>query len=289
MRLSEFEFYPLGAFRPLGGRRGHLRRLFGKDNSTPAPDPKLVDAQVQSLGIQNDAIQRMMSMSEDLAPLQKQQLQQTIDQSAQLWQQNQDDRQFALQKRDQLSGIQDKIANEANTFDQQAERDKLAGQSDSDVAQAFQVTRDANTRALERSGVNPNDGRSAAMNTQSSIQEALARVQGRKLATDTARTEKLQLEDRANNTLAGYPAMTSGEQSQGVNTMGAGMSAINSGVSGLLAPQSSIAGAAGQMGSNATSMYGAQESAYQSAQNADSSVFGALGSGLGSIGTALII
>ncbi|MDR0273855.1 MAG: hypothetical protein LBI48_00625 [Burkholderiaceae bacterium] len=261
----------------------------GKDNSAPAPDPALVAAQVHSLGIQDDAISRMMAMSEDLAPLQRTQLQQAIDQSGQLWTQSQEDRQFALGQRDKLAGIQDRIVQDAQRFNTEDEANKLAAQATGDVNQQFSNAADQQTRALQRTGVNPNDGRYAAMGSQMAAAQGLALAGAAGKARDTARQEGWQLTDRANNALAGYPAMTMQGQTAGLNTMGAGMGAVNAGVGGMLSPFQAIGSAAGQMGSNATSMYGTQANAYAQGQAANGAAWGGLGSAVGGIGMAIAI
>ena len=79
--------------------------LWVKATDVPAPDPRLIDAQIKSLGIQDQAIQYMIDASKDMAPQQRQMMQDSIDRSRQLWQQSQEDRQFALGKRAQLAGI----------------------------------------------------------------------------------------------------------------------------------------------------------------------------------------
>ena len=219
---------PQGAFER---RCGRLRRLHGgKGSSTPAPDPRLVEAQIHSLGVQDEAIQSMQRLSEEMAPLQRQQLEQSIQQSSQLWDWNAADREYSLERRDKLTGIQDRILADANAYSEEDRRRQLAAQSDSDVAQAFHVARDTNTRAMQRMGVNPNDGRSAAQGAQLAASEALARVQGRRIAGDTARAEGRQLVDRAANVMAGYPAMSTGTVGQGTGTMGAGVSAFQTGM-----------------------------------------------------------
>jgi len=259
----------------------------GKDNSAPAPDPALIAAQVKSLGIQDDAISRMMAMSEDLAPLQRQQLEQSISQSGELWKQAQEDRQFALGKRDQLAGIQDRIVQDAQRFNTEDEANKLAAQATGDVNQQFSNAADQQARALQRSGVNPNDGRYAAFGGQMAAAQGLALAGAANKARDTARQEGWQLTDRANNALAGYPSMSMQGQAAGLNTMGAGMSVVNQGVSGMLSPYQAISSAAGQMGSNATSMYGTQANAYQQGQAQNGAAMGALGSAVGGIAIAI--
>ena len=252
----------------------------GSKNSTPAPDPRLVEAQIRSLDKQNEAIDAMQALSQEMAPLQRAQLEQSMEQTAQnmaqaerLQQWNEDDREYLLGKRGQLDGMHSRMLQDANNYSEEDRRRQLAAQSDSDVAQAFRVSRDSSMRDATRMGVNPNDGRMASQGAQLAASEALARVQGRKMAGDTARAEGRQLVDRAANALAGFPAMSTGTVGtgagvlgSGVGAMGAGVSAFQSGMSGMYQPYRDIAGAAGQMGSNATSAYNAQVNAYQAGQ-----------------------
>jgi hypothetical protein len=259
----------------------------GKSSSAPAPDPALTAAQVHSLGIQDDAIQRMISMSEDLAPLQKQQLQQAIDQANQLWQQNADDRQYMLGRRDLLSGVQNTMVGEANAFNAQQQGEKLAGQATADVTQQFANAQDQAARGMQRMGVNPNDGRYAAMNSQNVASQGLATASAANAARTQAQQQKWALEDRASNSLAGYPSLSLQAQGQGVNTMGAGANAFNSGVNGLISPYANISGMAGQMGSNATGAYNAQVSASNAAAQQNAGLYGGVGAAIG--GVALVI
>ena len=259
------------------------RRLYpGKGADVQAPDPRLIDAQIRSLGIQDQAIERMLKMSEDMAPQQRQMMQDTIDRSAVLWGQSQEDRDFALGKRAQLSGIQNAIAQEAATFNTEDRRAQLAGQASADIAQTFDQAREQVARERGRMGINPNDGRTAAMQGQMATQEALAKATGRNLAGQQATQERRQLQDRANNTLAGYPAMTAQSVGMGSGVAGQGMAAMSAGQADLMRPSQAIAGAAGNMGAQAGNMWGQQNAAYQNAQNADAQAMGGLGSALGS-------
>lgn len=255
---------PERAFQKCAGR---LRRLYGGKNDSPAPDPRLTEAQIRSLDKQNQAIDAMQALAQEMAPLQREQLQQSINQSRQLWDWNAADREYSLERRDKLTGIQDRLLADASRHNEEQQRQKLAAQSDADVALSFGSARDTNTRAMQRMGVNPNDGRSAAQGAQLAASEALARVQGRRIAGDTARAEGRQLVDRAANAMAGYPAMSTGAVGQGSGVMGAGVGAFQQGMSGMYQPYRDVAGAAGNMGQTATSAYNAQANYAQSQQD----------------------
>ena len=63
-----------------------------KSSSAPAPDPRLVEAQIRSMGIQDDVIQRVMQQSEEIMPLQREQMQFGLDASRKAFDQAQADR-----------------------------------------------------------------------------------------------------------------------------------------------------------------------------------------------------
>ena len=259
------------------------RRLYpGKGADVQAPDPRLIDAQIKSLGIQDEAIQYMIEESRNMAPLQREMMQDTIDRSRVLWQQSQEDRGFALGKRDQLSGVQNRIVQDASTFNAEDRGNQLAGQASADIAQTFDAARGQVTRDQQRMGVNPNDGRAMATQAQMATQQALASATGRNLARQQATQEGRQLTDRANNALAGYPAMSASSVGMGAGVSGMGQQALSQGQAGILAPSQAIAGMAGNMGNQAGNMWGQQNAAYQNAQNADAQAMGGLGSALGS-------
>ena len=259
------------------------RRLYpGKGSDTPAPDPRLIDAQVRSLGIQDQAIQYMIEESRNMAPQQREMTQDSIDRSRVLWQQSQEDREFALGKRDQLSGVQNRIVQDAATFSAEDRGNQLAGQASADIAQTFDAARGQVTRDQQRMGVNPNDGRAMATQAQMATQQALASATGRNLARQQATQEGRQLTDRANNALAGYPAMSATSVGVGAGVSGMGQQALSQGQAGILAPSQAIAGMAGNMGNQAGNMWGQQNAAYQNAQSADAAAMGGLGQALGS-------
>lgn len=267
------------------------RRLYpgGKGSDTPAPDPRLIDAQVRSLGIQDEAIQYMIEESRNMAPQQREMMQDSIERSRVLWQQSQEDREFALGKRDQLSGVQNRIVQDAATFSAEDRGNQLAGQASADIAQTFDAARGQVTRDQQRMGVNPNDGRAMATQAQMATQQALAYATGRNLARQQATQEGRQLTDRANNALAGYPAMSAGSVGVGAGVAGMGQQAAGQGQSALLMPSQAISQQAGGMGANAANMWGQQNAAYQNAQNADAQAWGGLGQALGSLGSAAIL
>ena len=102
---------------PGGGKGG---------SSAPPPDPRLIAAQIKSMGIQDTAIQAMMENSASMAPLQKQQMQFGLDSAKTAYGQAQEDRTWALGRREDASGLQDTMVKEAQDYNSLANQDKLA-------------------------------------------------------------------------------------------------------------------------------------------------------------------
>ncbi len=81
------------------------------------------------------------------------------------------------------------IVRDAQNFDTEAERERLAGLAKGEVSLAGASARDMGERALTRSGVNPNDGAYGAMESNANTQIAL----GQSAAANKARSDALTL------------------------------------------------------------------------------------------------
>lgn len=239
-----------------------------KTSSAPAPDPRLVEAQIRSMGIQDDVIMRVMQQSEDMLPLQKEQLQFGLDTARTAYDQSQQDRVWMLDRRGLLSSMQDTLSQDARNFNTEDKASELAGRAGADVAQAFATAKDQSNRNMARMGVNPNDGKAAAMGNQLSIAQALGTAQAMTGARTQARQEGYALTDRATNALAGYPAMGMQATQSGAGFGASGTTIANQGLAGMNSGFGAAGTMAGQMGQNATSMFGAQASYKNGADNA---------------------
>ena len=251
-------------------------------NDTPAPDPRLVEAQIRSMQYQERAVDRMMENSEALLPLQREQMQFGLDSSRQAFNQAQNDRQFAIGRRDQLVGMQNQLIDDARSFNTQDRQDQLAGEAIGDVNQAFGAAREQQGRGLARMGVNANDGRFAAMASQMSLQQALAQSTAANKVRQAARLEGYGLTDRATNALSGYPAMGMQATGAGAGYGAAGLGLANQGLAGMNSGFGQASGVAGQMGQNAGNLYGTQanNSAAAERQNAGETT-SMIGAGVG--------
>lgn len=231
-----------------------------KSSSAPAPDPRLIEAQIRSMGIQDDAIKRIMGQSEDMLPLQREQLQFGLDSARAAYDQSQQDREWTLGKRSQLDRAQQPLLDMASNYNEGERRASMMGEATADITQAFDSAEQQGLRTMSRMGVNPNDGRMTAMVNQNNMAEALAKAQAGRKVSEAARAEGIQLKSNAANMLSGYPSMGMQNTSAGAGFGASGLSLVNTGLAGMNSGFGAAGTMAGQMGQNATSMYGAMGS-----------------------------
>lgn len=235
-----------------------------KSSSAPAPDPRLIDAQIRSMGIQDSAIQRLLGNSESMMPLQREQMQFGLDSARTAFGQAQEDRQFALSRRGLLAGVQDRIAADANNFNEAERAGELVGQSDAAITQGLSKQMAMNARMRSRYGL-ASSGFDADL-SDAGLDAVRMRVAASGMARQAAKDEGLRLTDRANNALAGYPAMASGLTGSAAGFGGLGLNYANAGLAGMNSGFQAAGGMAGQMGNNAAGMYGAMGS-YKNGQD----------------------
>ena len=145
-----------------------------KSSSAAPPDPRLIEGQLKSMGVQDAMIQQIMQNTADTAPLQKEALQFGLDTSKTAYDQSQEDRSWMLGRRGELSTLQDQQVKDAATFNTEDKANELAGKASADVNAAFASAEGQNGRALARMGVNPNSGKSLAIGNQTAIAKAAA-------------------------------------------------------------------------------------------------------------------
>lgn len=273
---NEFALLPDRAFVP---RPGGGMTLEGGSPSTPAPDPRLVEAQVKNLGVQDQMIAQIIKNTNDMAPIQKEQTQFALDTARTAWEQSQADREYAIGQRDKLTGLQNQMVDEANAFNAEAKGEELAGQAAADVSHAYTSAQRTQAAEMARMGINPADAKFGSAASQLSATTALATAQAKAGARKQAKDEGRSLTAAATNALAGYPAMglqtTAATQAYG----SAGLDVANKGLAGLNSGYGQAGQAASAAGNNATSAYNSQAnmwSAGQQANAADNANTGAL-------------
>lgn len=273
-----FDMLPEGAFEPRPG--GGMRLYGGKGGgSAPPPDPRLIEAQIKSLGVQDDAIKSILELSTRMQPLQEEQLRFGLDSARTAFDQAQADREYGLGRRAALTGLQNTLVADAKGFKADERGDQLAGQAVGDVTQAFAAARDSGARQMARMGVNPNDGKFAAFSKSTDAAEALGKAQAATKAREGARMEGYALTDRATNALAGFPAFSSQATGQGAQFGASGIGLTNQSLDGQTAGARGAASVAGQMGTNAGNAWNAQANYQANMQQQDQtgSILGGLG------------
>ena len=229
-----------------------------RSSDAPPPDPRLVEAQIRSMGVQDDAIRDILAVTQEMAPLQREAMQFGLDTSRTAYDQSQEDRQYALGMRDRYTAAMQPLLDEAGRFNETARRNTLYGEAVGDISQAYGSARDQMTRNLARQGVNPSDGMGQGMARRSASDEALAKVLAGRKVSEAARAEGLQLKSNAVNMLAGFPAQAAGLSGAGAGYGASGLGLANTGLAGLTSGYGAAGGMAGQWGSNATNMWNAQ-------------------------------
>lgn len=237
------------------------------------------------MGIQDDVIQRIMQQSEEMLPLQKEQLQFGLDTARTAYDQSQEDRTWMLDRRGALSSMQDTLVQDAKEFNEENRGNALAAKAMADVNQGFANAEGQQSRALARMGVNPSSGKALAMGNQTAIAKASALAAAGTNAHDRARAEGYALTDRATNALAGYPAMGMQATGAGAGFGASGINLANQGAAGMMSGFNTAGDMAGQMGNNATNMWGAQAN-YRANMQQDDSLGGILG-GVGGLAMGL--
>lgn len=168
------------------------------------------------------------------------------------------------------------IVESAQNYDTEARRDQKAGQAMADVQQQIDAAQGQQSRQLARMGVNPNDGKFAAMSTQMTMTGALGKAQ----AANKAR-EQVELQGYARKMDAanlGRNLASNQATSAGV-ALNAGNSAAATGQMPLTQAQNATAQAgqgfstAIQGNNSAGNIYGQ----VAQTQSQDSGILGALG------------
>lgn len=266
-----------------------------KSSNVPKPDPRLVEAQIRSMGYQDDAVQRVVSLMEEqqaandeLMPLQRDALQFSLDAGKTAFDQTQSDRSWLLGRREALTGLQDSMVAEAKAFNGPAEEARRASAAEAQVGQALANEREASTRSLATMGVMPDSGRAGAVLRKAGIEGARLGVAAANDARLQARNEGRALTDRASNSLAGYPSAAMAATGAGagigagqVSTANQGAGGINAGYGAMTGAAQAAGGIAGGLGSNATGMWNSQAQYKLAADQAAGADLGGIGSLLG--------
>jgi len=241
--------------------------MYGGDSSSaPPPDPRLVEAQLKSMGVQDSAIQQVMKNANEMAPLQKQQLEESISRGKTVYDQSQEDRTYGLQRRGELTKLQDRLVTDAKNFNEPVRQEQMASEAQADVTSAYNNSAGQLKRGLERSGVNVGSGKSLALQNQNMLNQAATSASAANKTRQAARLEGFQLTDRASNAFSGYPTSTANSVNTGLNAANFSTNLASNSLNAQNSSYVSVGGMATDMGRNATGMYTAQGN-YKSAQD----------------------
>ena len=136
--------------------------------------------------------------------------------------------------------LQQQLISQAQDWNTDAERERLASQAGANVQQAVDNQRSQSMRALERMGVNPNSGRFAALMAGTGLDAARMQAQAQNTAT-------LQARDAGFTRLAGVTGMGSGLSAQSIAGINAGSGAASAG-SNAASVGSGVMGSADRVG-----------------------------------------
>lgn len=279
--MNHFEMLPLEAFQP---RPGGGMRLFGsKGNSTPPPDPALIAAQVKSMGIQDDLLQKSMALFEsELLPIQREALQGTLEAAklgasatmnaasaaaAPLMQQAltadklankaielQDYQQDQMAKNDQRYwGVQvpmeDELIAQVKERESQKYKDQVTGRAAAEVQQGFSSARAQTMRDAARMGLDPTSGGfgtgMARMATDQALGMASAKNNTRMALDNADLANKFQLYGG----MKGMAGLGQTSASLATGAINAGTGAVNAGTN---AAATGMRGGGGSSGSGAS-------------------------------------
>jgi len=136
--------------------------------------------------------------------------------------------------------LEQKLISQAQDWNTDAERERMASQAGANVQQAVDNQRSQSMRALERMGVNPNSGRFAALMAGTGLDAARMQAQAQNTAT-------IQARDAGFARLAGVTGMGRGLSAQSIAGINASSGAAGAG-SNAASVGSGVMGSADRVG-----------------------------------------
>jgi hypothetical protein len=179
---DEFGGYmcPDNAFQPLGGKHNPFNRSMrlwggGKSSSPPDPNPGYIAnaaATTEVANIQKQTATDYLNFSkqqyEEMKPTLTALAQQQIDIGNANEQRASE---YSSYEKNTFRPLEQKIVDEANSYNTDAKREQLATKAAADVNMGYSSARDQNNRSMARFGINPNSGRFASLNNQLTMQQ----------------------------------------------------------------------------------------------------------------------
>lgn len=302
MRLGYDDMLPIRAFSPRFGKGPFSHGMTlegggkGGGGSAPSADPNIGLAQQKMAQISEEYLNQWKS---EVWPMMKEQAQKQEERA---------DEQFELDKitqqkqtaiadeqyqryKDVYRPMQDDIVNQANEYDTEANRERMAAEAIGDTKNAFAIKAQDDERKMQSYGINPTSGQFSGMRNANSVMEAAtaasAATRTREAARQLGWAKKMDaiglgsgvFGNQATSTglalNAGNQALMSGQiPMQNANMMG---SSMGSAYGGANAGWNNV----GQLG---VQKYQTDVSAFNAQQQANATGSAGFGSALGTIG-----
>jgi hypothetical protein len=237
----------------------------GGSVKAPAPDPALAEANIESLRTQAELGRRQLAQTEQMAPMQIEQMQFGLDASRRAYEQTQADRDYALGKRDLYDKAVEGVLSESDKFDEATRRQELLQSAKADISREFSGAQDQLQRGLNRAGVMPGSGKALLAQQAGEMAEASAKSRAGLLVSEAAKKEGLQLKGQNVAMLAGAPVAAASLTPQGANLGVMGLDTANAAAGGMNQGFTDAARAVGEYGKSAGDMFSNQSRLYNEA------------------------
>jgi len=307
MRLGYDDMLPIRAFSPRFGVRGPFSHGMtlegggkGGGGSAPSADPNIGLAQQKMAQISDEYLQQWKTEVWPEMKAQAQKQEERADEQFELdkiTQQKQTaiaDEQYQRYK-DVYRPMQDDIVRQANEYDTEANRERMAAEAIGDTKNAFAIKQQDDERKMQSYGINPTSGQFSGMRNANSVMEAAtaasAATRTREAARQLGWAKKMDaiglgsgvFGNQATSTglalNAGNQALMSGQiPMQNANMMGSSMGSAYGGANAGW----------GQVGQLGVQKYNADVNAYEARVKADTTGSAGFGNLVGTLGGAAI-
>lgn len=187
--------------------------------------------------------------------------------------------------------VEKSLVADAMGYASDARKDAAAGEAVADVTQAYSNVRDQGARSLQRMGVNPNDGRYAAMQRQTDSDQALAQAQAANQARKQVETQgwarRMDAAGLGKGVVSNQATQAGMAAQLGAGALNAGNAAMGAGMAGVPIVQGGYQTAIGGYG-QAANIYGDINRQQMAADQANAGMFGSILGMAGTLGGAYL-
>lgn len=145
-------------------------------SKAPKPDPMIGQAAMSNAELAKEmagVAREQLAWEKDRAERQDPLIQKIVDQQIESGDANAERAESQWQiYRDLFAPVEERMVQDANEFDSDERKDRMAAEAGADVARSYDGALDSNQRAMVRMGVNPNSGRFAALTNETNLAKA---------------------------------------------------------------------------------------------------------------------